>query len=136
MTSSQRRQAHVVDQDPAGVGLDRECERVAQAERPDCAVLAAGRVVERVVDRDRSVGIETEQLALERCQLLRGSAGRLVADRDIELAVLAEVDGPALVTGGLEAAQLGLVVSLEEDDLALGTARSPWAVKRLIVWCT
>ena len=116
MISSQVALPHVVDQDPAGAGLDGEGERVAQAERPDRPVLAAGRRVERVVVGDRAVGVEPQQLALERRQRLRGRPGRLLAEGDVELAVLAEVDRPALVPGGHIAAELGLVVPFEEDD--------------------
>ena len=47
------RLAHVVDEDRPGAGLDRERERVAQAEGVDELVDAGGRPHERVVGRDQ-----------------------------------------------------------------------------------
>ena len=118
LISSQRVLSHVVDQDPAGAGLDGEGERVAQAERPDRPVLAAGRVIERIVVGDRPVGVEPQQLALEGRHRLRRHPGRLFAQGNVELAVLAEMDRTALVPGGHIAAELRLVVPFEQDDLA------------------
>src|SRR5207247_4383328 len=98
---------HVVDEDPPRAGLHGEGERVAQAERPDRPGLAPRRLEERVVRRNGAVGVDPEQLALKRGHVLRRLAGGLVADGDVELAVLAEMDRPALVARGDRAAQLG-----------------------------
>ena len=76
--------------------------------------------IERIVVGDRAVGVEPQQLALEGRQLLRGRSGGLLADGDVELAVRAEVDRAALMSGGHRAAELGLVVAFEEDELAAG----------------
>ncbi len=54
--------ADVVDEHPAGAGLERERERITQAVGPDRAVLTGGRGVERVVRRDRAVRVDAEDL--------------------------------------------------------------------------
>ena len=45
-----------------------------------------------------------------------------------------EVDRPALVPGGNVAAELGLVIPLEEDFFAAGYGEVASPVKRLIRW--
>src|SRR5262249_54841028 len=86
------RLAHVVDEDAARAGLHREGERVAQAQRPDGTVLARGPGEERVVLGEGAVGVDAEELALEGVEPLRRGAGGLLADADVQLAVLAEVE--------------------------------------------
>ena len=109
--------AHVVRPDPTRARLHRERERVAAPQRPDRPVLAGRPVHERVVGRDRAVRVEAEDLAEERVEPLGRCLGRLLAERDVQLAVGPEVDRPALVTGRDLAAQLRLVVAFEEDLL-------------------
>ncbi len=117
--------AHVVDEDPAGAGLDREAEGVAEPPSPDRPVLAAGRLAERIILGDRPVGVETQEFALQGRQLLGRRPGGLVADGDVELAIRAEMERAALVPGGDRPAEPRLVVALEEDELTAGDAPRP-----------
>ena len=113
--------AHVVDEDPAGAGLDGETERIAEAPSPRSRGTCPGPSrAERIVLGDRAVGVESQELALEGRQLLRRRSGGLVADGDVELAVGAEMERTALMPAGDLAAELRLVVAFEEDELAAG----------------
>src|SRR5262249_53205210 len=109
---------HVADKNPPGLWLDREGERVAQAERPDGAVLTPGRGGEGVILGDGAVGVDPQELAQQRVELLRWCPGRQLAHRDVELAVTPEVNRSPLVSGRDRAIRLVLIVALEEDPLA------------------
>ena len=111
--------------DSARGRLDGEGERIPQSKRPDRAIFALGVHEERIIGRDRAVGVDPQQLPLERVHPLRGPADGLLAEGDIELAVLAEMQRPALVAEGILSAERRLVVAFEQDDLAAGVATSP-----------
>ncbi len=87
---------------------------------------AGRRAVERVVGRDRAVGVDAQDLAEPVRERLRVGAVRVVADGDVELAVRPEVDRAAVVVGRARE-----VVEVEEDPSLPATATSPLAVKRL-----
>src|SRR5436190_420703 len=82
--------AHVVDEDPAGLRLDGEGERVAQAEGPDGSVLAARGLEEGIVGGDGAVGIEPKHLAEQRIHPLRRRPGRLLAECRVQGAIRPE----------------------------------------------
>ena len=92
--------ADVVDVDAAVRAVDREVERVAQSACPDRLVDAGGLAEERIVGRNRAIGVDAQHLAERRRQRLRVAAVRVVADGDVELAVVAEMDGAAVVIRG------------------------------------
>ena len=108
--------ADVVDEHPAGAGLEGEGERVAQAERPDRAVRACCGVEERIDGGDRAVGVDAEDLAETVVECLRVRPVRVLADGDEELAVGAEVERAAVVVRGARE-----VLELEDHDLAAGS---------------
>ena len=53
----------IVNEHPANARLNREGERIAQAQRPDGAVGARSRVVERIIRRDRAVRVDAQDFA-------------------------------------------------------------------------
>ena len=81
--------------------------------------LPSGLAVEGVVRGYRAVGVDPQQLTLKRIHRLGRRAGGLLANGDVEFAVLAEVNRPPLVPGGDSTAELRLVVALQEDFLAI-----------------
>jgi hypothetical protein len=82
---------YVVFEDGARSGLDGELEGVAQPQSPDRPVAARGRGVEGVVGGDGAGLVYPEHLAEEVGELLRIGRDFVLADDDVELAVLAEV---------------------------------------------
>src|SRR6185437_7532041 len=92
--------ADVVDEHLAVARAHGERERIAKSQRPDGAILAVRLLDKRIIAGDRSVRIDSQQLPLERAEILRGVARRLFADRDVELAVGAEVQRASLMPGG------------------------------------
>ena len=93
--------------------LERERERVAQPERPDRPVLAGRGCEERVVGRDRAVGVDAQDLAEQVRQRLRVAPFAFSPTRDVQLAVGPEVQRAAVVVG-----RTAEVVQIEEDRLA------------------
>ena len=77
-----------------------------------------GRAEERIVGRDGAVAVEPQDLAEAGVEALGVGADGVVADGDVELAVLSKVDRAAVVVRG--AAQR-LHVQIDEDDLAPGS---------------
>ena len=94
------------------------------------ARLAPWRVEERVVSRDGAVRVDPQHLAEPAVQRLGAPRHRVVADRDVELPVGAEVDRAAvavvLAAQGIKDPRM--TVSLP------GMATSPLAMSRLTVW--
>ena len=90
--------ADVVDEDPTAERLDRERERVAKPQRPDL-LPGARHADERVVGRNGTVGVDPQQLAQQIRQSLRVGWAGVLADRDVELPVEAEVQRAAVVIG-------------------------------------
>src|SRR5262249_21176542 len=109
--------ANVVNEKATGPGLHGEGERVSQAERPGRTILAPCFGEERIVIGDGAIGVDAEQLSLERAQVLRGLAGGLIANGDVEFSVLAKVEGSALVAGRHGATEFRLIVPFEQDFL-------------------
>ena len=110
--------SHVRDVDQAGV--EGEAPRIAQAGGPDLASASAARerVVLRYRVRFRGVHVEPEQLAEQRVRVLRVAvrvaARAAVAHADVQSAVWAEEDMPAVVIG------VSRVTDLEDRLLAAG----------------
>ena len=77
-------------------GVPREALRVAEAEAPDVAGVAAG-AEERVVARRGAVGVDPQDLAVERAPVLRVAAVLRVADGRVQLAVRTEPHPAAVV---------------------------------------
>ena len=90
--------ADVVDEDPTAEWLHRERERVAQPQRPDL-LPGARHADERVVGRNGTVGVDPQKLAQQIRQSLRVGWAGVLADRDVELSVEAEVQRAAVVIG-------------------------------------
>ena len=110
--------ADVADEQPARRRVVVGAVGIAQPERPDRVDVRAGAVVERVVGRDRPVRVDAEDLPARARQILRRAALEVLAGREVELPVVAEHDGPAVVLG------VGVLRILVEDDLAArGTSR-------------
>src|SRR6266705_6047088 len=82
----------VVRDHQGAVGREREAERIAQPDRPDGVARA-----ERVVARNGSVGVVAQDLAADARRILRLGGHVVLAQGDVELAVGAERDPPALV---------------------------------------
>jgi hypothetical protein len=76
--------ADIIDEHPAGPWLKGKGEGIAQAERPDRAVVAGRREVERVVGRDAAIGIDAQHLAQKIGKRLRVRPVRILADRDVD----------------------------------------------------
>src|SRR3989442_11388230 len=83
----------VVRDHQGAVRREGEAERIAQADRPDWVTRA-----ERVVAGYRTVGVVAEDLAAEARRVLRLRRHVVLSHGDVELAVVAEGDPPALVT--------------------------------------
>src|SRR6266480_7617504 len=82
----------IVRDHQGAVGGEGEAERIAQADRPDGVARA-----ERVVARNRAIGVVAEDLAADARCVLRLGRHVVLAKGDVELAVGAEGDAPALV---------------------------------------
>ena len=104
--------ADVVDEDLARARLHAEPVGIAQTERPDRAIQARGRGEERVVVGDGAIGVDPQQLALDGVHRLTVAAAAVIADADVQLAVGAEVNAPAVVRPGRRPGHL------QEDLLA------------------
>ena len=91
--------ADVVDVHQARARLDVKRVGIAQTVRPDGPVDAGCLVQERVVRRDRAVGVDAEDLAERVRQRLRVAERLVVADGDVELSVGAELERGGGVDG-------------------------------------
>ena len=111
--------ADIVDEHRPRQRLKRERERIAQPERPDGAVRSDGRVHERIVRGDGSIRVDPQHLPESVRQGLGVGRHRVLADRDVQLAVGAEVNGAAIVIGGAERFQV------EQNNLAAGDRDIP-----------
>ena len=95
--------ADVADPQVAGLAIEREAPRVAQAERPDEVVTRHADVGIRGRDRVRlpRVDVDPEDLAQQRTEALGAVAGiagaAAVAHPDVEIAVGPEREHPAVV---------------------------------------
>src|SRR6185503_20029887 len=72
-------------------------KRIAQTERPDGAIVSGRRVEKWIVGRDRSVGIDAQDLAEHVGESLRVCRGGVFAGRYVELAVWSKMDCAAVV---------------------------------------
>src|SRR5438552_1336627 len=82
----------VVRDHQGAVGSEGEAEWIAQADRPDWVARA-----ERVVARNRAIGVVAQNLAADARRVLRLGRHVVLAQGDVQLAVGAERDPPALV---------------------------------------
>src|SRR2546425_896909 len=82
----------VVRDHQGAVRREGEAERIAQAHRPDGVARA-----ERVVTRNRAISVIAQDLAAEARRVLRLGRDVVLSNGDVELAVGAERDPPALV---------------------------------------
>ncbi len=89
--------AHVADVQPAGRGVVEGAVGVAQAVRPDRVPVPARSVEERVVGRHRSVRVDPVDLAARVAEVLGLGGVEVLAGGEVELAVVAEDDGAAVV---------------------------------------
>src|SRR5262249_39702752 len=110
--------AHVVNEKATRFGLYREGKRVAQAECPDRPIFAGCPGDEGVISRKRAIRVDAEQLPQQRLEVLRRLAGSLVPEGDVQLAILAKVEGAALVAGRNLATEFRLIVAFQQDFLA------------------
>src|SRR5438874_7005015 len=108
----------IVEEEMAGARLHREAKNVAAAAGPDGAILSFELAVERIVGRNRSVGIDAEDFAEKRIEFLRWGIGGLVADGDVELAIETKMECAALVAVLDGARHFLLVVAFEQDFFA------------------
>src|SRR6266496_2136478 len=105
--------ADIVDKQASCAWLKSEGKRVAEAKRPDRAIVSRGSIVERVVGRDGTVGIDAQHLPEQVGKSLRVCAVGVFPYADVELAVPAEMDGAAIVVGGRAE-----VVEFQDNGLA------------------
>ncbi len=106
--------AHVGDVELARRRVVVGAERVAQAVGPDRIPVGPRSVVERVVRGRRAVRVDAVNLAAGVRQVLRIRGVEVLAGREVDVAVVAEVHRPTVV---LRIGGLGILV---EDDLAAG----------------
>ncbi len=131
LISSQVLCADVVDEDPPAAGLHGKRERVAQADGPDGPVHAGGRVEERIVRRDCAVRVDPQHLAQQVVQRLRIGGHGVLADGDVQLAIRAEVQRPAVVVRGGEVVEVQeLHLAPRNDDIAVGREAADAVVDR------
>ena len=62
---------NVVYEDPAAAGLEVKRERISETQCPDRAVVPGRGVEERIVGRNRSVGVDSQHLAQQIAKCLR-----------------------------------------------------------------
>ncbi len=106
--------ADVVDEHRRAGRIEGERERVAQTDRPDRAIDAGRRAEERIVGGDAAVGIHAQNLAEPVAERLRVRCDRVLADRDVQLVVRTEAQGPGVVIRSAE------VLQLQQHSLAAG----------------
>ena len=80
------RLADIVNEEAARAWLKRKGERVAEAKRPDRAIVSGRAVVKGVVGRDGAVGIDAQHLPEQIRKSLRVCAVGVLPNADVELA--------------------------------------------------
>ena len=103
---------HIADEDLARPRVLLHLPWVAKTERIDRPVDAGELVEERVVTRNRAVGVEADDRTREVRPVLAITAEEVIADRDIELSVGTVLDCATVVK-----VDIGFWKILEEDDL-------------------
>ena len=95
-----QKRTDIIDKQPTRAGL--KCHRIGIAETQgvDGAVIPRGDVEERIVRRDRAVGINAQNFSHRRRHRLGIGRDIVFAGRKIEFAVRAELDAPAVVPAG------------------------------------
>ena len=101
--------ADVADDQPTRRRVVIGAEGIAQPERPYGVVIGPGAVVERIVGRDRAVRVDAQDLAARIGEILRGAGVEVLAGREVDLAIVAEIDRAAVVLG------IGIFRILVED---------------------
>src|SRR5258706_2663915 len=89
--------ADIVEEQMPAARLHREAKNIAAPGRPDGPVLSLGLRIKRIVGRNATVRIDTENFPEESVEVLRGCVGGLVADGNIEFAIKPKVQRPTLV---------------------------------------
>ena len=91
--------ADVADDEASGWRVVIGPVGIAQTERPYRIVVGTGSVIEGIVGRYRAVHIEPQDLATRLGEILRFAGVEVLAGRELDLAVIAEVDRAAVVFG-------------------------------------
>ena len=91
--------ADVADDEPPGGRVVIGAEGVAQTERPYRIVVGPGTIIERVVGRYGAVHVKAQDLAARLGEILRLAGVEMLAGREQDLPVVAEVDRAAVVLG-------------------------------------
>src|SRR5262249_1668263 len=105
---------YVADEEPPGRSIVGGPVGVAQPERPDRVNVRAVAIVERIVGRNGTVLVDPMDLPTRTRQKLRGSGVEVLAGGEVDLAVVAEGDGAAVVFG------VRVLWILVQDELAAG----------------
>src|SRR5207302_6173735 len=105
--------ANIIDEEAGRAWLKSEGEWIAEAKRPDGAIVPSGGIVKWIVGRDGAVGIDAQNLPEQIGKSLRVCAVSVLPYADIELAVWPEMDRAAIVVGsGAE------IVEFQDNSLA------------------
>ena len=91
------RVSNVIDKQPSGPGLEVKGERIAKAHRINRPIYPRGLVVERIVQGNRAITIEPQNLAHRREQRLRIGRNVVLTDRHVEPPVPAEFQTAGVV---------------------------------------
>ena len=92
--------ANIIDEEAGRAWLKSEGEWVAEAKRPDGAIVSRGGIVKWIVRGDGAVGIDAQHLPEQIGKRLRICAVGVFPYADIELAVWPEMHRAAIVVGG------------------------------------
>src|SRR5438105_2742478 len=105
--------ANIIDEEASRAWLKSEGEGIAQAKRPDGAIVSRGGIVKWIVGGDGAVGIDAQYLPEQIGKSLRICAVGVLPYADIKLAVSPEMDRTAIVVGsGAE------IVEFQDNGLA------------------
>src|SRR5262249_39459089 len=106
--------AHVADNEAPGGRIVIGAERVAQTERPDCIIVGPRAVIERIVGWYGAVHIEAQDFATWLGEILRFAGVEMLAGRDQDLPIVAEIDRSAVMLG---VSRFSILI---DDELAAG----------------
>ena len=104
--------ANIADEDLAGPWVLFHLPRIAKTERIDRPVDTAEFVKERIVTRNRAVGVEADDRTCEVCTVLAVAAEEVISNRDVEPSIWTVFDGATVVE-----VDIGVGEILKEHDL-------------------